>query len=77
VTNQINLDNLKNIRSEASRNKRTEYLKGKINELVTDSKNKSLYRGINGFKRSHQPRSNLVKDENGNLLADSHSILKR
>jgi chemotaxis methyl-accepting protein methylase len=32
------------------RNKKREYLKGKINELATNSKNKSireLYRGIN------------------------------
>jgi hypothetical protein len=30
-----------------------------------------LYRGINGFKRGYQPRSNLMKDENGDLLADT------
>jgi hypothetical protein len=29
------------------------------------------YTVINDFKRGHQPRSNLVKDENGDLLADS------
>jgi hypothetical protein len=28
------------------------------------------------FKKGYQPRSNLVKDENGDLLADSH-ILNR
>jgi hypothetical protein len=46
--------------------------------LATSSKNKNisdLYRGINDFKRGYQPRSNLVKDENGDLLADSHNIL--
>jgi hypothetical protein len=32
-----------------------------------------MYRGINEFKREYQPRSNLVKDENGDLLADSNS----
>jgi hypothetical protein len=37
----------------------------------------NLYRGINDFKRGYQPRSNLVKDENGDLLADSHNILNR
>jgi hypothetical protein len=50
------------------------------NELATNSKNKNirdLYKGINYFKRSYQPRSNLVKDENGDLLADSHIILNR
>jgi hypothetical protein len=38
---------------------------------------KDLYRGINEFKRGYQPRSDLMKDENGDLLADSHNILKR
>jgi hypothetical protein len=38
---------------------------------------RDLYRGINGFKRGYQRRNNLVKDENGDLLADSHNILNR
>jgi hypothetical protein len=44
-----------------------------------NSKNniRDLYREINDFKRGHQPRSNLVKDENGDLLAESHNILNR
>jgi hypothetical protein len=45
-----------------------------------NSKNKNIrdpYRGINEFKRGYQPRSNLVKDENGDLLADSNTILNR
>jgi hypothetical protein len=29
------------------------------------------------FKRGYQPRNNLMKDENGGLLADSHNILNR
>jgi uncharacterized protein YaaR (DUF327 family) len=79
---EINGDNLNNVRREASRyfrNKKREYLKGKINELATNSKNKNirdLYRGINEFKRGYQPRNNLVKDENGDL-ADSHNVLNR
>jgi hypothetical protein len=36
-----------------------------------------LYRGINEFKRGHQPRTNVVKDEKGDLVADSPSILAR
>jgi hypothetical protein len=43
-----------------------------------NKKNKNirdLYRGMTDFKRGHKPRSNLVKDESGNLLADSHNIL--
>jgi hypothetical protein len=45
-----------------------------------EQKNKNirdLYRGINEFKRGYQPRNNLVEDENGDLLADSHNILNR
>jgi hypothetical protein len=52
----------------------------KINELETNSKNKNirdLYRGINEFKKGYQPRTKMVKAENGDLLADSHSILNR
>jgi hypothetical protein len=50
---EINRDNLKIVRHEASRyfrNKKREYLKDKINELAANSKNKNirdLYRGIN------------------------------
>jgi hypothetical protein len=68
------------VRREASRyfwNKKREYLKDKVNELTTNSKNKNirdLYRGLNEFKRGYQPRNNLVKDENGDLLADSHYV---
>jgi hypothetical protein len=29
-----------------------------------------LYKGINYFKRSYQPNSNIAKDENCDLLAD-------
>jgi hypothetical protein len=36
-----------------------------------NSKNKNI------FKRGYQPRNNLVKDENGDVLADSHNILNR
>jgi hypothetical protein len=78
---EINGDNLNNAKREARRhfrNKTREYLKNKINEVAMNCKNKyirDLYRGINEFKTGYQPRSNLVKDENGNLLADSHNIL--
>jgi hypothetical protein len=34
-------------------------------------------KGINEFKKGYQPRSNLLKDENGYLLADPHNILNR
>jgi hypothetical protein len=74
---------LSNIRRETIRrfrNKKREYLKDRINELVTNSKNKNirdLYRGINEFKRGYQPKNSLVKGENGDLLADSYNILNR
>jgi hypothetical protein len=57
-----------------------EYLKDNINELDTNIKNRNirdLFRGINEFKKGYQPKSNLVKDESGDLLADLHSILNR
>jgi hypothetical protein len=69
-----NGDNLNNISRETSRHFRTKerkYLKDKIDELAMNSKNKNiryLHRGINDFKRGHQPRSNLVKDEKGVIV---------
>jgi hypothetical protein len=35
-----------------------------------------IYRGINVFKKGYNPRTNLVKDERGDLIADPHKILK-
>jgi hypothetical protein len=80
---EINGDNLNSARYEASRhfrNKRREYLKDKIKDLAMNSKSKDirdLYRGINEFKRDCQPRNNLVKNENGDMLVDSCHILSR
>ena len=34
-----------------------------------------MYRGINDFKKGYQPRTNIVKNEKGELIVDSHSIL--
>jgi hypothetical protein len=81
--NQINGDNLQNLGRETRkifRNKKRECLKGKINDLETNNKNKNirdLYRGINEFKKGYQPRINVIKDENGNLLADPQNVLNR
>jgi len=78
-----NVDNLNNVRSEASRhfrNKKKEYLKAEIKELETNSKIKNirdLYRGINNFKKGYQTRNNRVQDEKGDLAVDSHHILAR
>jgi hypothetical protein len=38
---------------------------------------RELYTDINGFKQGYQPRTKLVKDENDNVLADSHNISNR
>jgi len=36
-----------------------------------------LYRGLNDFKKGYQPRTNILKDEKGDLFSDSPSILAR
>ena len=38
---------------------------------------RDLYRGISDFKKGYQPRCNIVKDEKGDMVADSHSIVDR
>jgi hypothetical protein len=78
----VNEDNLSDVRQETSRHfrkKKREYLDYRINQLESKSKNKNvrdLYRGIHEFKKGCQPRSNLVKDENGDLLAHPHKIFE-
>jgi hypothetical protein len=45
-------------------------LKGKITDIELNSKNKNmraLYTGITEFKKGYQPKTNLVKDERGDL----------
>jgi hypothetical protein len=80
---QSKVDNLNSVRREVSkhfRNKKKAYLRAKIEELETDSKIQNimdLYRGINDFKKGYQSRCNIVKDEKGGLVADSHSIVAR
>ena len=60
---QSSVDNLKNVRCNASRhfrNKKKAYLKAKIEELETNStvnNVRDLYRGINDFKKGYQPRT--------------------
>jgi hypothetical protein len=36
-----------------------------------------LYRGIDEYKKDYQPKINIIKDENGNLLADPQNVLNR
>ena len=63
------VDNLNNVRCEASRhfrNKKEEHLKAKIEVLETNSKIKNIrdsHRDITDFKKDYQPRTNIVKDE--------------
>jgi predicted metal-dependent hydrolase len=61
------VDNLNNVRRDASRNfrnKKKAYLKAKIEELET---NRALYRGVNDFKKGYQAGTNIVKDEKGDM----------
>jgi len=80
---QSNVDNLNNVRRDASRhfrNKKKAYLKAKIEELETNSKIKNirdLYRGIKDLKKGYQPRTNIAKYDKGDLVADPRSILAR
>jgi hypothetical protein len=53
----------------------TEIQKSLKQTVETKKKIIDMYRGINEYKNGYQPRTNLVKDQNGNLLTDSHSIL--
>jgi hypothetical protein len=48
-----------------------------LKKCITKCHIGTTYRGINEFKKRYQPRSNLVKDKNGDLLADSHNTLNR
>jgi hypothetical protein len=79
--NETNGDNLQNVRHETGRtfrNRKRECMKDKINEFENKNKNKNirdLYRGINEFKKGYQPRINIIKDENGNQLADPQNVL--
>jgi DNA repair photolyase len=61
---EINGDNLNNVRHEASRhfrNRKREYMKNKINEVETNSKNKNIRdpcKGINYYKLGYHRRNN-------------------
>jgi len=80
---QSNVDILNYVRTEVSkhfRNRKKTYLRAKFEELETNSKIENirdLYKCINDFKKEYQPRCNIVKDEKGDLVADSHSIVAR
>jgi hypothetical protein len=77
ILKSINVDNLNNVRRVASRHfriKKKENLKAKIEELEANSKIKNisdLYRDISYFKKGCEPRTNIVKEEQGDLVTDS------
>jgi len=53
-------------------------MRAKIEEHETNSKIQNireLYRVINEVKKGYHPRFNAVKDEIGDLVADTHSIV--
>jgi hypothetical protein len=55
-------------------------MKAKTDELETNSKGKNirdLYRDINDSMKGYQSRTNIVNDEKGDLVTDSHSSLVR
>jgi hypothetical protein len=55
-------------------------MKGGESERIHEHERNStinLCRGISAFYSAYQPRTNLAKDENGNILADSDNILNR
>jgi hypothetical protein len=66
--------------SRTFRNKKREYLRGKIDDLESNNKNKNIrdiYRGVNQFKKGYQPTINVIKDENCSLLADPWNVFSR
>ncbi|PSN35187.1 hypothetical protein C0J52_22574 [Blattella germanica] len=81
--NEQNSEQLCSIRRETTRflkNKKREYLKEKINDLEINAKNRNireLYQGIRIERKGFQARTNIIKNENGNMLADAKSILNR
>jgi hypothetical protein len=46
-------------------------------KLIIKTKILKICTETNEFKKGYQPRINIIKDENGNLLADPQSVLNR
>jgi hypothetical protein len=56
----------------------TRKLNAQLDELESNSKirnTRDLNRGINNYKKVYQPRTNILKDENCDLVTDCHSIM--
>jgi hypothetical protein len=79
--NQSNVENLNDVRRKASRNfrgkKRSNICNIKLMSLKTHSKIKKKSESCIGVQKGYQPRTNIVKDEKGDSVTDSHSILVR
>jgi hypothetical protein len=81
IQTKSNTDNVNLVKRENSkhfRNKKKEYLNAKFDELETNSKIRNIrdfYRDINEFKKGYQHRTHMVKDEKGNLVTESHTLL--
>jgi hypothetical protein len=71
----MNGNSLNDIRCETNRSFRKKEGISKKNELEANKNIRDLYRSIHEFKKGYQPITNLVKDENGDVLADSCNIL--
>ena len=79
--NESNMDNINSVRREASRHcrgEKKEYLKAKTDEPETNIMIKNIrdfYRGNSEFKNVYQLRTDIVKDEKGDLFTDCYTIL--
>jgi len=76
--NQSNVDDWNTVRFEASRhfrNEKKECLEAKIDDLKLTARPRISETCIG--HQGYQPRTNIVKDEKGDLVTDSHSILGR
>jgi hypothetical protein len=79
-SNVVKLNSVRRGASRQNKNKKKAYLKPTFKELETNSKIiniRDLYRGISDFKKGYQARTIIAKDEKGDLVADSHSIMAR
>jgi hypothetical protein len=48
-----------------------------LQQIVRTRTLRDMYRGINEFMSGYQSRNNFIKDENGDLLGDSHNTVNR
>jgi hypothetical protein len=48
-----------------------------LKQTVRSKNIRDIYKIIKEFEKGYQPRTNLVKYDNGEILADSHNILNR